>query len=171
MPAYLSRFVLSPDSGWGVALLANGNGVAAEGHVMDATLNVARMVMGKPPVPIRFPLMFAVLIAFFLSLPLLQLTGAVFSIRRFRHWREVPARRPRTPARRAIRIALPALGSAALGMLLLVGLPFAFQSYLRIMRLFQPGLGWAITVSGCFALAWAVVRTVIAARSLSASVA
>jgi hypothetical protein len=45
------------------------------------------------------------------------------------------------------------------------GLPLVFQSYLRIMRLFQPGLGWAITVSGWFALAWAVIRTVIAVRS------
>ena len=157
VPAYLSRFVMLPDSGLGVALLANGNGVAAEGHVMDATLNVARMVMGKPAVPIRFPLMFAVPIAFFLLLPLFQIAGALFAIRRFRRWREMSA----------IRIALPALGSAALGTLLLVGLPLAFQSYLRIMRLFQPGLGWAITVSGWFALAWALIRMVIAATRVN----
>lgn len=169
VPAYLSRFVMLPDSGIGVALLANGNGVAAEGHVMDATLNVARMVMGRPPVPVQFPLIFAVGLAIFMSLPLLQLAAALFSIRRFRRWRALPASRPHTPVRRALRIALPALGAVVLGLLLLVGLPLVFQSYLRIMRLFQPGLGWAITVSGWFALVWAVVRTVIAVRSLRAS--
>jgi CubicO group peptidase (beta-lactamase class C family) len=168
VPAYLSRFVMLPDSGLGVALLANGSGVAAEGHVMDATLNVARMVMGRPPVPIKFPLIFGAALALFLSLPLLQLAAALFSIRRFRRWREMPETRPRTPARRAFRITLPALGGAALGIVLLVGLPFAFQSYLRIMRLFQPGLGWAITLSGWFALAWAATRTVLAMRSLAA---
>lgn len=165
VPAYLSRFVLSPDSGWGVGLLANGNGIAAEGHVMDATLNVARMLMGRPPAPITFPLIFAVTLAFFVSLPVLQLAGALISIRRFRRWHQMPQTWTRTPTRRTIRIALPALGNAALGVLLLVGLPLAFQSYLRIMRLFQPGLGWAITLSGWFALAWAVLRTVIAMRS------
>ena len=169
VPAYLSRFVLLPDSGIGVALLANGNGIAAEGHVMDATLNVARMVMGRPPVPVKLPFIFAAGLAIFMSLPLLQLAGALFAIRRFRRWREEPASRPRTPARRMIRIAIPAFGSAALGVLLLVGLPFVFQSYLRIMRLFQPGLGWAITVSGWFALAWAVVGTAMAVRSSRAS--
>jgi hypothetical protein len=54
------------------------------------------------------------------------------------------------------------------GILLLVGLPLVFQSYLRIMRPFQPGLGWAITLCGWFALVWAVISTVIAAHSLSA---
>jgi hypothetical protein len=52
--------------------------------------------------------------------------------------------------------------------LLLVGLPIVFQSYLRIVRLFQPGVGWAITLSGWFALAWVPVRTALAARSVSA---
>jgi hypothetical protein len=167
VPPYLSRFILLPDSGWGVALLANGNGIAAEGHVMDATVNVARMVMGKPPVSIRFPLIFGVGLAVFLSLPLLQLASALFSVRRFRRWSAIPTSRPRTPVRRAIRIALPAHGGVTLGILLLVGLPIVFQSYLRIMRLFQPGLGWAITLSGWFALTWAVVRPILAARSMS----
>jgi hypothetical protein len=123
------------------------------------------MLMGRQPAPIKFPLVFAVALAFFVSLPVLQLAGALFSIRRFRRWQQIPQTRPRTPTRRTIRIALPALGNAALGVVLLVGLPLAFQSYLRIMRLFQPGLGWAITLSGWFALAWAVVRTMIAIRS------
>ena len=127
-------------------------------------MNVARMVMGRPPVPIKFPRIFGVLLTVFLSLPFLQVAAVCMSMRRFRRWRQVPASRPRTARARAMRILLPALGGLALGMLLLVGLPWVFQSYLRIMRLFQPGLGWAITVSGWFALAWAVVRTVIAAR-------
>ena len=169
VPAFLSRFILLPDSGWGVALLANANGVAAEGHVQDAAVNVARMVMGRPPVPITFPLIFAVMLAVFLSLPFLQFASAFFSLRRFRRWSVLSRSRPRTVRARAMRIALPALGGLALGILLLVGLPMAFQSYLRIMRLFQPGLGWAITVSGWFALVWAVVRTAIAVRASSDS--
>jgi len=164
VPAFLSRFILLPDSKWGVALLANANGISAEGHVMDAAVNVARMVMGRPPVPVKFPLIFAVGLGIFLSLPVLQLAGAVFSIRRFRRWSTVPASRPSTWRAWALRMALPALGGVALGLLLLVGLPWIFQSYLRIMRLFQPGLGWAITVSGWLALAWAAVRTFIAVR-------
>lgn len=170
VPAYLSRFILLPDSGWGVAVLANANGITAEGHVQDGAVNVARMVMGRPPVPVKFPLIFAAGLAIFFLLPLLQLASAYFSIRRFRRWREVPASRPRTAALRVIHIALPALGGVALGILLLVGLPLVFQSYLRIMRLFQPGLGWAITVSGWFALVWVVVRTAMALRSSASHV-
>jgi CubicO group peptidase (beta-lactamase class C family) len=164
VPAFVSRLILFPDSGWGVALLANANGIAAEGHVQDAAVNVARMVMGRPPVPVTFPLIFAVVLGVFMALPLLQLAGVLFSIRRFRRWTQVPASRPSTPRAWVIHAVLPALGGVALGMLLLVGLPFIFQSYLRIMRLFQPGLGWAITVSGWLALAWAGVRTFVATR-------
>lgn len=154
VPNYLSRFVLSPDSGWGVAVLANGQGVVAEEHVMEAALNAARMVMGKPAVPVAVPLVIVAAVALFLLFPVLQLALAVRTLRRLRD--HVPTRWR--------GIVLPAVGGTGLGALFLIGLPFGFQSYLRIMRLYQPDLGWAVTWSGWFALVWGGARTVLAVR-------
>jgi CubicO group peptidase (beta-lactamase class C family) len=164
VPSYLSRFVLAPDSGWGVAVLTNGNGIAAEAHVMDGALNVMRALLGMPPAAVEFPVVFRLVIAAFVVLPLLQLLGAGASLRRFQRWRRAPETRPSSTRERIVRVAVPAVTNAALGLLLLVGLPAAFQTPLRIMRLFQPGLGWIVTLSGIFALAWGLCRTALAWR-------
>jgi hypothetical protein len=54
--------------------------------------------------------------------------------------------------------------NAGWGLLVLLGAPFLFQTYWPTMRAYQPGLTWALIASGWFALAWAVVRTVLAMR-------
>src|SRR6185503_12603179 len=113
VPTYLSRFVLSPDSGWGIALLANGNGAIAEAHVMEAALNSARITMGKPANPAVIPIWIRLAIALFLGLPLLQVAWIVRKSARLRRF-------PRD-AKPLWRVVLAALPGALWGLLVLLG--------------------------------------------------
>jgi len=132
-----------------VALLANANSVMADYYVMEAALNAARMALGKRAAPVDAPLVLVIPLVLILALPVAQLATAWWTTRRLR----VLGRR---------RAWLWAGVNAGWGLLVLLGAPFLFQSYWPTMIAYQPGIAWALILSGCFGLAWAVTRTVLA---------
>jgi len=149
VPTYLSRFVIAPDSGVGVALLANANSVMADYYVMEAALNAMRMALGKRPAPVETPWVFIAVVVVIYGVPLAQLAMAGWT-----------ARRLRTLGQR--RVWLWAAVNAGWGVLVLLGAPFLFQTYWPTMRAYQPGIAVALLASGWFALVWAVARTFLA---------
>jgi CubicO group peptidase (beta-lactamase class C family) len=154
VPTYLSRFVIAPDSGVGIALLANGNSVLADFYVMEAALNAARMALGKRASPVEAPLLLLVPLVLFFGLPVAQLGLAWWTARRL----AILGNR---------RVWLWAAINAGWGLLVLFGAPFLFQTYWPTMRAYQPALAAALLASGWFALVWAVVRTALAIRAKS----
>ena len=153
VPTYTSRFVLSPDSGWAVALLSNANGAIPEEHVMETALNAARMTMGKRPVPVDVPFVLRLLIGVAVALPFLQIAAAVRTVRR---WRKRATRASRSALRRVVGSSIGALW----GLFILAGLPVVFQSYWATMIAYQPDFAVALLASGVLGLAWSVVRMV-----------
>ncbi len=157
VPTYLSRFVLSPDSGWGIALLANGNGAIAEAHVMEAALNAARLTMGKPANAAAVPIWIRLAIGLFLGLPLLQMAWMVRKAARLRRF-------PRA-AKPLWRTALAALPAALWGLLVLLGLPVLFGTYWPTMFAYQPDIAVAMFASGVLGLIWSAGRLGFSVRS------
>jgi len=152
VPRYLSRFVASPDSGWAVALLANGNGAIAEAHVMEAALNAARMTMGRAPVPVVIPVWLLAALGLIFALPLIQLGFAVRALVRLRRGAHPPQWQ---------ELVLAGVG-VGWGVVVLGGFPVLFGSYWPTMIAYQPDIAMALLASAAIGLMWGVTRAVLA---------
>ncbi len=158
VPTYASRFVLSPDSGWAMALLTNANGAIAEAHIMEPALNAARMTMGKPPVPVNVPRVLRLVIGLAIALPFVQIALAARAVRR---WRRPGA----SQSRRTVRTVLGSASGALWGLFVIAGLPVVFQSYWATMIAYQPDFATALLASGVLGLIWSVVRIGMALKT------
>lgn len=145
--------MLSPDSGWGVALLSNGNSVIAEEHVMETALNVARVAMGTRTVPVQVPLVLRLLVGLAVALPFVQIAVAARTVLRWR--------RGASQFRRTVLGVVGSLTGALWGVFVIAGLPEVFQSYWATMIAYQPDFALGLLASGAVGVLWSVLRIAI----------
>ncbi|WP_169786823.1 serine hydrolase domain-containing protein [Nitriliruptor alkaliphilus] len=160
-----AHLVLVPDADLGVVVLTNASAFIAAGHTgqYDLSLGLTRLLLGLEPEPTDRSFLLSIvapIVSWGLML-LVPVTAAHHLRRTLPRWRR--ERRGGTPAarwrRRVVAPGIAWVGAAAL-VLALAPLPAA--------RLFYPDVGWGLTVAAWLALAWGVIRTVVATHALSA---
>jgi uncharacterized membrane protein (Fun14 family) len=156
LPNYLSQMLLLPDEGWGIVLLANVGSVALRDVLLDTTGGVIDFVMGRALREPRFN------VASLIPVAILALTlGAGYGlVRTPQRWR---ARIKATE--RPMRAALfPLLFNAALPVILLVGIPFAFQTSFAVFFLIMPDISVLLIVLSVISALQGILRFAILAR-------
>ncbi len=148
VPTYASRFIVVPDSGWGVGVLVNANAGIPEIYVQGGAENVVRMAMGKAPTPVQVPFILRVIVAVALSLPVMQLLFVARTYRRVRSGKRV-------------WFWGPAIADLSWGLFVFWGFPALLGSYWPTMVVFQPELCWPLIASGVISLLSCVTRAAL----------
>lgn len=153
VPDFSAFMGLLPEQKMGVVLLTNAD------HGLPFILTevgegLAALLAGRQPPPIQFGFLPWIFRASPL-IPLVQLAGAIVTLRRLGRWRRDPALRPGR-GRLWAHVVLPLIPILALA-----GMLGALRSsgVLRFMHLYMPDLAWVARISSGFAGVWAVVRT------------
>jgi hypothetical protein len=108
-----STMVISPSTGWGVVLLMNGSNNGQARLDIPAYGVMAQLVGGPAPELPNSLAEFTTLLGLaLLAIILVQIVAAGRSIFVLRRWIANPSRRPRTLARKIIRLGVPVLISA-----------------------------------------------------------
>jgi CubicO group peptidase (beta-lactamase class C family) len=155
VPTFMSNMILLPEKGWGIVMLMNASDTLSVGRIMSIGDNVARMLLGHATIEAPVSRMSWTMLTILSVIALAQVVGVFGTARSFRRWQA----RPQRAAQKLRVLGLPLILNLALAALLLFGLSTLFQAPLPSIRLFQPDIGWIATLSGYFALAWALLRT------------
>lgn len=125
-------------------------------------MGVTALLTGQQPAPNKLDFVQWIMRCLPL-LPLLQIVGALATLRLLRRWREHPRSRPGRGRTWGQHILLPLIPNLAL-----VGILGFLQSsrLMRFLHLFMPDLAWTARISGSFAGIWAVLRTGLVLRAL-----
>jgi CubicO group peptidase (beta-lactamase class C family) len=155
VPDFSAFMALVPQQRKGVVLLFNADPYGLPPVTEEVGMGVTAVLAGQQPAPIRLD--FVQWIMRLLPLiPLLQVAGALATLRRLDRWRRDPAARPGRGCVAGRHILLPLIPNlslaAILGYLQSGGL-------IRFLHLFMPDLAWIARTSGGFAGLWAVLRT------------
>ena len=165
---FYADMVLDHDGRWGVVVLTNFDSLNVNGgRVQGLSSGVLSLLRGQTPAEVTMPhhplLGSATLVIGLVTV--LMLLGMVRSIWLFRRWRTHPDRGPRGRRALGFRVVLPAAASLCWGLGLLIIFPkLAYP--LAPTLLIVPDLGSLIVVSSVIALAWGVVRALLAYLAL-----
>lgn len=155
VPDFSSYIALLPEQKKGVVLLVNADHYGLLPVLAEVGLCVTALLAGRQPAPIRLGFIPWVWRALLL-IPLLQVAGAVATLRRLRRWRQGPALRPsrgRLWGRHLLLPLIPNLAFAAIPVLL------RGRGLLRYLRLYNPDVYWIALIGGGFAGIWSFLRT------------
>jgi len=89
-------------------------------------------------------------------IPLLQVVGAIATLRSLRRWHRDPASRPGGGRMLGQHILLPLIPDLSLAAILAY---LRSTGLIRFLHLFMPDIAWVTQISGGFASFWAVQRT------------
>lgn len=159
---YRAEMWLLPERGLGFVLLMNASNELQTTPTRALGQGIAELLLGPEPAAVALnPVAqgFSVLV---LALAALQLLAVARSVVTLRRWGRVP---PRPHQWRHVWLPLAGGLLAALGFLVVVPALFLGGS-LPVALLLVPDLGVVVAVAGALALAWALLRTVLALRLL-----
>lgn len=166
-PDYSAFISLTPDEGWGFALLVNAQSHLSGPNVRGLPFQIRRLLMGRPTQPIRKGAgLFSPLLLGLTLLPIVQLLGAIHTLYVVRRLKRNPARRPQTRARIIWHGVLPALTSMGVVFLLVVILPSMYDVSFFDVRIFAPDAALMMFVSVALACLWVPLRTLLVLRTL-----
>jgi len=96
-------------------------------------------------------------------IPLLQVGGAISTLRRVRRWRQDLTQRPSRGHLWGEQILLPLIPNLAL---ISIGGYLRSSGLIRFLDQYMPDLSWIVRISSGFAWIWAPLRTRLILRSL-----
>jgi hypothetical protein len=165
VPDFASFIGLLPEKRKGFVLLFNADPWGLPFVIAEVGEGAAVVLAGEPAPAIKLDFIPWVMRAQPL-LPLLQIAGALFTLRRLRSWRTRPTLRPRRGVMALKHLLLPLLPNLSLA-----ALPAYLRSsgLLRYMDLYMPDFAWLARISGGFAAIWAIVRTRLVLRAMAPS--
>jgi len=106
-----ATMVISPSTGWGVVLLMNGSSGQARLDIPAYGVMAQLVEVQTPDMPNSLTEFTTQMLLALLAIVVVQILAAVRSIFVLRRWITNPARRPRTIARKIIRLGVPVLVS------------------------------------------------------------
>jgi CubicO group peptidase (beta-lactamase class C family) len=166
LASYKTNMALYPEGKWGFVILINGSdrfvSLLGDLRIPGIAIGLNSLMLGQQPPNLASnnPFLYRLFVAL---VAVVQLTGIIRSTMAFRRWRQQPAHSPRGIWSRARYVGLPLIVNLFWGLLLLVGVPTLLGGYpLSFLMYATPDLGYFLTVSGGVALAWSVMRTVLA---------
>lgn len=154
--------ILTPDSRWGVVLLANATGFELAVGADEIAKGVLNLLLGQqPPAPsILRPIMQGVYWGVLLT-PLLEIIGIGWGVRQLLRWRRrvVAGELRWSWLRLGWGVLGPILSNLLVALLFLWGLPqYTGLPVTGIVRLI-PDFGAMLMISALLAIGWSVVRT------------
>jgi CubicO group peptidase (beta-lactamase class C family) len=157
-----ANVVLIRDRALGIVLLENAqNGLKPE-LMSGIARGVTSLLLGEEPATVESGGLKLMVYYAVLALAALQLFGVIWSIRQIRHWRARPEDRPHGWRGIVWQVALPLVLNLAHSFVFLIGLPAMFSATLGYLCLYVPDFGYTLIISGTLALAWSIVRTLLA---------
>ena len=160
VPDFGAFMALVPEQKKGIVLLFNANHAMMKMTYGEVGLNAAKLLAGeshKPTILEAVPWAMRGL----LLIPILQIAGALTTLRLLRSWRENSTLRPSRGRMWRQHILFPLVTNLlpAITMVPMLGKLRGF------MELFAPDFSWIAWISGSFAGAWALLRTVLILRT------
>jgi hypothetical protein len=146
-----SAILLQPEGEWGVVLLANASGFQELMQVDDVARGVQALLNDRRPKRATLPVPFRLLYWATLLAPPALLAGIVIALLHWLHGNAIDA----------YWMILPALGSGAVGLLFLLGLPKILPFPLSSMRRFYPELGYSAITSGALGIGFSAIYLVL----------
>lgn len=162
LPDFSAFMALIPEQKKGVVLLFNADPYGLPPVTEEVGMGVTALLGGQEPPSIRLgflPWMMRCLPL----IPLLQVVGALATLRRLRHWRWDPALRPSLGRLWGQHVLLPLIPNLSLAAVLAY---LRSSGMIRFLNLFMPDLAWIARISGGFAGIWTLLRTRLVLRSL-----
>jgi CubicO group peptidase (beta-lactamase class C family) len=164
-PGFGSYMALLPGQKKGVVLLFNANHHWMTPVLSDLGAGVAALLAGEQPEPVPFVGLIPWILRGLLLIPVLQIVGAVATLRLLRRWRLAPERRPIGRRKWGLYILLPLIPNLSVA-LTLVPMLGKTRGYLM---LYMPDYAWTALICGSFAGIWAFLRTGLVLRALKPS--
>jgi CubicO group peptidase (beta-lactamase class C family) len=155
VPDFSSFMALLPEQKKGVVLLVNADHYGLPPVLSEVGLNVAALLAGQQPAPIKLGFIPWAMRALLL-IPLLQIVGVVATLLLLRQWRHHPDQRPNGARLWGLHILLPLIPNLSL-----VALPMLLRAkgMLGFARFFMPDVSWIALICGGFAGIWTILRT------------
>lgn len=162
IPDFYAYMALVPDQKKGVVLLVNANHFTGELTLTEVGRNVATLLAGNPPAPIKLGAVPWV-VRGFLLVPIFQIVDVLVTLRRVRRPRRDAVLRPGPRRKWGLDVLLPMV----LNLIPVAGGLALWGSRLRgFFLLFLPDLSWLALISGGFGLVWTFLRTGLVLRAL-----
>jgi hypothetical protein len=161
-PDFFAYMALLPEQNWGFVLLANANHLMIDFVLNQVGSNVASLLAGNQPKPLRLGII-PWLQRAPLLIPILQIAGIATTLRLLNRWRRAPSLRPsggRLCGRHILLPLVPNLSLAAIPLFLQV------SKLLRSMLLYLPDFSWVALFCGTISGIWAFLRTGLILRTL-----
>jgi CubicO group peptidase (beta-lactamase class C family) len=155
VPDFSAFMALVPEQKKGVVILLNADPYGLPPITEEVGLNLAALLAGQQPAPIRLDFIQWVMRLLPL-IPLLQIVGVVSTLRLLRRWHQHPALRPSSGRIWGQYILLPLIPNLSLAAALVY---LRSNGLARFLNLFMPDLAWIARISGSFAGIWAFLRT------------
>ena len=161
---FYADMAFTTQDGWAVVILTNFDSLNLNGgRLQGLSSGVLNLLHGQAPAEVPMPhhplLAGAMLVVAVVTV--LMLLGIVRSIILLRRWHGSPESRPRGRRAMATRLWLPLITNVGWGLVLLLAVPqIAYP--LKPTMLIVPDLGYLLVAGGLAALAWGVLRTVLA---------
>lgn len=161
LPHFTAHLIMVPDADrLGIAVLTNASAFVAAGHEgqYEISLGLAELMLGMRPTPAASGTLLALVVPIAMSAVAAILIALVARdlVLDLRRWRPVGAPGVGSGSGPMLRLLLPSVVYLALGAGLYLAIP------LGAARLFYPDVGWAATVIAYLAMAWGVVRPLVA---------
>ncbi len=157
-PNFHSGFMLAPGPGWGVAVLANAEGLSQDERITGIARGVMALLTGQdPPTADSFP---QILYTAVLALAGLQMLWALAWTRGVRRRRAGAEQRSRGPRRFIWPLVASWVGHLSVAALFLIVVPRLFRAPLAGLLYVFPDFGSTLLFGGVLAIGWGIVRTI-----------
>ena len=167
LPDFFAFSALVPEQNKGMTLLINANHLIMDKlPFVDMGLGVALRLAGEKPPSTNWYSVVPWTLRGLLLIPVLQIVGVAFTLRRIRRWRQSPDQQPRGAKKWVLHILLPLVPNLAL-----ITLPISLlaSGLLGFMRLFMPDFTWLSLLCGGFATFWVTLRSWLVLTTLRRS--
>ncbi len=157
VPDFFAFMALVPGQNKGLVLLINANHLIMDKlPFTDMGLGVALQLAGEKAPSTGWYGVVPWALRGLLLIPVLQVVGVAFTLRRIRRWRQDIDRRPSGVRKWVLHILLPLIPNLAL-----VALPLSLLAggLLRFMLFFMPDFTWISLICGGFAAFWVTLRS------------
>jgi hypothetical protein len=146
---------LVPDGGWGVVALMNTNDLTVSSRFARVGAGVVPLLLERqpPPAVVYEDVLQHNIKLILASAALVQLLGLVWAVRTAKRWHRRPMSPAKRPLRLALRVGLPALAQLVLAGAVVILLPQRFEAPLAVLMRLVPDGGVLIATIRSLALA------------------